>query len=178
MRLYLSVFWYFEFHWGMLLSPKNNSTKAAIKNNPRAPGTQDHQGDDSMWQVKHFRSPSPYKRKLSVLALRSVAFMVAFLFVPAELSCGGQAGQLSSVASWLLINFIPASVCWPLTSTVPRFTNPGRMSQPDLRDPCEGVLPEVQTQTTAEWNSMPGFFHGHCFFVCLFWPCPTRHVGS
>lgn len=78
----------------MLLLPKNNSTKAVLKNNPRAPGTQDHQGDDSMRQVKHFRSPSPYKRKLSVLALRSVAFVVAFLFVPAELWGSGWSAQL------------------------------------------------------------------------------------
>lgn len=87
---------------------------------------------------------------------RSVTFVTAFLFVPGELSAGGHGGPLSSVASWLFINLILASLHWSLTSARTRFTNPGRMSWPDVRDPCKGVLPGVQTHVTPEWDCMPG----------------------
>lgn len=89
-----------------------------------------------MGQGTHFSFP---KRKLSVLVFRSIAF----LFAPGELSSGGHGAQLRFVTSWLVINFLLASLCWPLTGVM--LHHPGRVSRSDLPDLCEGVLLEVKT---------------------------------
>lgn len=49
---------------------------------------------------------------------RSVASVTAFLFARGELSSGGHGAQLRSVTSWLVINFLLASLCWPLTGVM------------------------------------------------------------
>ena len=155
MHLYLPVIWYFGFHWGMLLPLKNESTKAAIKNNSRAPSTQSYQGDDSMWQEEHFRlpPPPPQKKKGRNFSIGVCFPLGCLLFFSFELGFGGSGGSLSSVASRLFINFSLASFCWPLTPTVPCFTSTGSMSS---RSASEDVLPGVQTQVTLEWDSLPG----------------------
>lgn len=106
--------------------------------------------------------------------------------------------QLSPVIYSLSINSILASVLWPLTPTVPRFANPGRMSQSDLRDLCEDGLRGVKARVTpaggSELGSMPRtllmtfspapafvFYLGAAVFrvhLNLWLPWSPRAVGS
>lgn len=112
-----------------------------IKNNPRVLAPQGHQGNNSMWQVKHFRSFA--LRKLRVLA-EVCHLVVAFL-------CRLRTVRVTVVSSALLppahlFIFILTSLRWPLTPAEPGFASLAG---------CHSRVCETPVRACS-WESKPG----------------------
>lgn len=114
----------------------------------------------------------------SILLFRSVAFVVAFLFVPSELSharhrCSVTGAWLSPHASCLFYSMSFYFSLLALTHLVPHLASPDRMSQSQIWVLWDGTSGLVPPGRFVLWMVLALFFQCHLLSVPTILPCGT-----